>query len=75
MTTKERDMSDEATIKTMDDGPLIVSGTFTVTDGEGTTYAVDGDMAALCRCGASANKPFCDGGHKDAGFSADNRAG
>ncbi len=50
-------------------GPLLVNGTFTVTAADGTesTHV----KAAWCRCGASANKPFCDGAHKRIGFSDD----
>lgn len=40
----------------------------TVVDHEGTVLA-SGPRLARCRCGASRNKPFCDGSHRDAGFS------
>jgi CDGSH-type Zn-finger protein len=39
-----------------------------VLDGEGNVL-YEGDRAALCRCGGSANKPFCDGTHKTNGFA------
>jgi CDGSH-type Zn-finger protein/uncharacterized Fe-S cluster protein YjdI len=52
------------------DGPLIVSGNFSMVTGAGRK-AWCGKKAALCRCGASKNKPFCDGSHKPAGFKAD----
>ena len=57
----------EITVAT--DGPLLVNGTFTATaaNGDESTHG----KAAWCRCGASANKPFCDGAHKRIGFSAD----
>lgn len=45
------------------DGPLIVRGDFVVRDVDGQTVA-DGGPVALCRCGRSAVKPFCDGSHK-----------
>jgi len=50
-------------------GPVVLDGPFALTDAAGRT--VYGDKAALCRCGASANKPFCDGSHQRVGFSAE----
>ncbi len=52
------------------DGPLIVSGNMTMFAGSGRA-AWKGTQVALCRCGASENKPFCDGQHKKAGFKSD----
>jgi CDGSH-type Zn-finger protein/uncharacterized Fe-S cluster protein YjdI len=50
-------------------GPLAVSGNLEICSGTGRT--VDRvQSAALCRCGASQNKPFCDGSHAKIGFSA-----
>lgn len=51
-------------------GPLLVSGSFTLVAASGRT-AWRGTKAALCRCGASKNKPFCDGSHKTVGFEAE----
>ena len=51
-------------------GPLLLSGNFTIVAASGRS-AWSGTNAALCRCGNSQNKPFCDGAHKDAGFQAD----
>ena len=51
------------------DGPLRVEGDFEIVDGEGKVYGVAGrTVIGLCRCGHSANKPFCDGSHKVTGF-------
>jgi CDGSH-type Zn-finger protein/uncharacterized Fe-S cluster protein YjdI len=54
-------------IKPLPDGPLLFSGGVSLIAGSGRT-AWRGDKVALCRCGASKNKPFCDGSHKTAGF-------
>jgi CDGSH-type Zn-finger protein/uncharacterized Fe-S cluster protein YjdI len=51
-------------------GPLLLSGNFTIVAASGRK-AWKGTKAALCRCGHSQNKPFCDGAHKKAGFEAD----
>jgi CDGSH-type Zn-finger protein/uncharacterized Fe-S cluster protein YjdI len=51
-------------------GPLILKGRFCIRAGSGR-LAWSGDKAALCRCGQSRNKPFCDGAHVEAGFQAD----
>jgi CDGSH-type Zn-finger protein len=48
-------------------GPLWVRGGIPVVDAEGVAYEVRNRMT-LCRCGSSANKPFCDGSHIKAGF-------
>jgi uncharacterized Fe-S cluster protein YjdI len=48
-------------------GPLLVSGGVRILDAEGAVL-YEGEKAALCRCGGSANKPFCDGTHKTNGF-------
>ena len=48
-------------------GPLLVTGGVRIVDSEGNLL-YEGDRAALCRCGGSSNKPFCDGTHKTNGF-------
>lgn len=49
-------------IKVRDDGPLLVEGIAIEAETEGDDYV-------LCRCGASDGKPFCDGSHRDVGFT------
>ena len=51
-------------------GPLLLRGNFTIVAASGRK-AWKGKKAALCRCGHSQNKPFCDGAHKEANFQAD----
>ncbi len=58
------------TIKARKDGPYLVTGVCVLTDHEGTVIETKENFA-LCRCGASTNKPFCDGSHKQVGFSSD----
>jgi uncharacterized Fe-S cluster protein YjdI/CDGSH-type Zn-finger protein len=48
-------------------GPLLVKGSIEVKDRHGDTFLA-GPRAALCRCGESANQPFCDLSHVEAGF-------
>ena len=50
-------------------GPLLVRGPLTVVAEDGRTAS--GAKGALCRCGASATKPFCDGTHRRTGFEAE----
>lgn len=66
----------ELNIKVLDNGPLLVEGAVTVQDAEGNSFSIDPGKPsiALCRCGASANKPFCDGSHRQCGFAAADRA-
>jgi CDGSH-type Zn-finger protein len=57
------------TVKPIADGPLMVKGEgIEVLDAQGDPLPVKGDAAYLCRGGASANKPFRDGGHKKVAF-------
>ncbi len=63
----------DATITPTDRGPYLVRGNVTLLDAEGNPYEVS-DTIALCRCGLSSSKPFCDGAHEKANFSAVNRA-
>jgi CDGSH-type Zn-finger protein/uncharacterized Fe-S cluster protein YjdI len=57
-------------IKPATDGPLLVKGKFCIKDAAGNVEW-QGEQVALCRCGASHNKPFCDGSHGVIGFKAD----
>jgi len=57
-------------IRARPNGPLVLNGNVEIRNGSGRV-AWRGSNAALCRCGASKNKPFCDGSHKAAGFEAD----
>lgn len=56
-------------IKPIPDGPLLIQGNLAIRAGSGR-LAWQGEKTALCRCGASKNKPFCDGSHKEAGFKS-----
>ncbi len=56
-------------ITVLNDGPLRIEGDFEIVDPEGKAFGLGGRTAlSLCRCGHSANKPFCDGTHKKIGF-------
>ena len=60
-----------ATITPYRDGPLIVRGDFRLVDQDGREIDPGRRTVALCRCGRSSIKPFCDGTHKRSGFSAE----
>jgi CDGSH-type Zn-finger protein len=53
------------------DGPYIIRGEFTLTDQDGNEIDPARGTIALCRCGKSQIRPFCDGTHKLIGFRAD----
>jgi CDGSH-type Zn-finger protein len=59
-----------ATITPYRDGPLLVRGDFRLVDQDGVEIDPGRRTIALCRCGKSALKPFCDGTHKRSGFTA-----
>ena len=59
-----------ATITPYRDGPLIVRGDFRLVDQDGAEIDPGRRTVALCRCGKSGIKPFCDGTHKRSGFAA-----
>ena len=60
-------------IKVRENGPYLVTGTVTLVDADGNPYVAQENFA-LCRCGGSSTKPFCDGTHKTNGFTATERA-
>lgn len=57
-------------IRAIPGGPLMIEGPFTLIDGAGNAGCKSG-KAALCRCGASGMKPYCDGSHKSIGFTGE----
>ena len=62
-------------IKVRDKGPYKVTGPVVIVDADGNRFSVEeGRPVALCRCGASRTKPFCDRSHRDVGFDARERA-
>lgn len=68
-------MSDTAvTITSLENGPYLVKGPVTVVDADGSQYPTERSTIALCRCGGSTKKPFCDGTHSTIGFAAAERA-
>jgi CDGSH-type Zn-finger protein len=58
------------TIKVRQNGPYRIEGDVKVVDWNGAEYHVGRMPVALCRCGASTTKPFCDGTHSKIGFAA-----
>jgi CDGSH iron-sulfur domain-containing protein 3 len=65
----------EVTIKARANGPYKVEGPVRVIDSEGREFVLpEGETIALCRCGQSQTKPFCDKSHRRVGFVADDWA-
>jgi CDGSH-type Zn-finger protein len=58
----------ETIIQASKNGPFLVKGPLQLTDAEGNAVPTKGETVALCRCGQSTTKPFCDGTHKKIGF-------
>jgi CDGSH-type Zn-finger protein len=57
-------------ITPLQNGPLLIEGEFAIHDPAGSMFGLAGrTVIKLCRCGHSANKPFCDGSHNRVGFS------
>ena len=70
-------MADVITIRCRENGPLLVQLPVKIVDHLGNEFTVPPgkDNIALCRCGQSKNKPFCDGSHKTCSFMAAEIAG
>lgn len=64
-------MDDRTTITPYGNGPLIVRGPFTLVDEDGNEIDAGRRTVALCRCGRSRLRPFCDGAHARSGFRAE----
>jgi CDGSH-type Zn-finger protein len=66
----------QVVITARNNGPYKVSGPVKVIDADGNEYDLSerGEAIALCRCGGSTTKPFCDGTHSKIGFDAAERA-
>ncbi len=65
--------SNQVTLTPTDNGPYHIEGTVTFVDTEGKVISTETDLW-LCRCGQSAEKPFCDGSHRRVGFQDTVRA-
>ncbi|MBE3553350.1 MAG: CDGSH iron-sulfur domain-containing protein [Kyrpidia tusciae] len=63
----------EVRIRLRDNGPLVVTGPVELVDAQGQAFEVE-DSFALCRCGQSGKKPFCDGTHRTVEFQDQSRA-
>jgi CDGSH-type Zn-finger protein len=63
-------MSQETLITPYRDGPLLVRGPFRLVDQEGNEIEQSRETVALCRCGKSRTRPFCDGTHRLVRFRA-----
>ncbi len=62
-------MSEKVTMRVKENGSIRVTGTVDFVDADGNVLKTETDFS-LCRCGHSANKPFCDGAHKSHDYQA-----
>ena len=61
----------EVTIKVRENGPFLITGPVTLVDHLGNRFDLTGkENFALCRCGQSGRRPFCDGTHRTCGFNS-----
>jgi CDGSH-type Zn-finger protein len=65
-------MAEPIVIRCRENGPLVVQGAVKVIDHQGNEFSAPPgkEFVALCRCGQSKNRPFCDGSHRTCGFQA-----
>jgi len=65
-------MVDPLVVRCRENGPLVMEGPVKVVDHQGREFPLPAgkEKVALCRCGQSASRPFCDGSHRDRGFQA-----
>ena len=61
-------------IKVRDNGPYKVTGPIRLVDVDGRAWELGEGAVALCRCGRSQTKPFCDASHREEGFESCERA-
>jgi uncharacterized Fe-S cluster protein YjdI len=66
----QEEVADEVTVAPQPDGPLYLRGRVRIVNADGALLRED-SRVALCRCGQSHKKPFCDGTHRTAGFEAE----
>lgn len=62
-------MSNNPQLNFQEDGPIGLIGEIEIVDADGNVLITQ-DKTSFCRCGASGNKPFCDGTHSKIGFKA-----
>lgn len=67
-TVSHKEVTSENIVEVTRNGPLLVYGNIVVKHGDGTETRKN-KVTAFCRCGASSNKPFCDGSHTKTGFT------
>lgn len=66
---------DDVVVQVRENGPYKITGPVTIVDAEGREFVLpEGSAVALCRCGHSETKPFCDASHRRIGFVADDTA-
>ncbi|MFC2101425.1 (4Fe-4S)-binding protein [Bacteroidota bacterium] len=65
---KEAPTSEGAKVQILRNGPALISGNYTLHDTSNQPIEIKTEIAAICRCGASRRKPFCDGNHTRVGF-------
>jgi uncharacterized Fe-S cluster protein YjdI len=58
-----------ARVHVLKNGPILITGNFIVRDSQKKKIQIENEVAALCRCGNSKKKPFCDGTHQKIGFT------
>jgi len=65
-------VSEPLLVRCRENGPFVIQGTFKLVDHLGNEFMLPTgkEHVALCRCGHSGNKPFCDGAHRQCGFVA-----
>ena len=67
------DVTELTEITALDSGPYLVKGPVVLLDVDGNEFRAERATVALCRCGGSANKPFCEGTRSKVGLRAAER--
>lgn len=67
-TGKEAEKDARTKIQILKNGPALIRGSYIITAADGSVLQPPTEVAAICRCGASKKKPFCDGTHHHVGF-------